>query len=192
MLAAKEDLVNKVIEIANRRKLSLFALTNEALEQVVEFDKLGMRLSEIANEHKILKAAKDAGFTLVPEALLYDTMDRAYRENKNWMLKRWAESGEWCGKYYSVKNAEDTLQRLKEDMRDFLWNAREFELAQNGNGGVLVRCASPRFSESFATFLSAFLEGTLNALGYECAQKDVSEGFVQLNLKLKRSKEGAE
>jgi hypothetical protein len=189
MLAAKEDLVDKVIEIASSRKLSLFALTNEALEQVVEFDRLGMRLSEIADGHKVLKAAKDAGFALVPEALLYETMDRAYRESKNWMLKKWVDSGEWCGKYYSVKNADDKLQRLEKDMQAFFWNAREFEMTQNDDQ-VLVRCASPRFSESYATFLSAFLEGALNALGYECAQKDVVKGFIQL--KFKRSKEGAE
>ncbi|PIU52076.1 hypothetical protein COS91_01180 [Candidatus Desantisbacteria bacterium CG07_land_8_20_14_0_80_39_15] len=190
MLAAKEDLVDKVSEIASRRKLSLFALTNEALEQVVEFDRLGMRLGEIADGHKVLKAAKDAGFALVPEALLYDTMDKAYRENKNWMLEKWVDSGEWCGKYYSVKNAEDKLKRLEKDMQAFFWNARDFVLTQNGDDEVLVRCTSPRFSESYATFLSAFLEGALNALGYECAQKDVVKGFMQL--KFKRSKEGAE
>ena len=190
MLAAREDLVNQVSEIASRRKISLFALVNEALEQVVEIDRLGMRLSEIADGHKVLKAARDAGFALVPEALLYETMDRAYREDKNWMLKKWVDSGEWCGKYYSMKNAEGTLKRLEEDMRAFIWNAREFEMIQNGDDEILVRCTSPRFSESYATFLSAFLEGELNALGYKCAQKDVAKGFVQL--KLKRSEEAVE
>jgi hypothetical protein len=183
MLAAREDLVNQVSEIAGRRKISLFALVNEALEKIVEFDRLGIRLSEIAEEHKVLKAAKDAGFALVPEALLYETMDRAYGENKNWMLKQWAASGEWCGKYYSVKNEEDPLKTLEEDMRAFFWSAREFEMIQNGDNEVLVRCTSPRFSESYATFLSAFIEGEMNALGYDCEQKDVAKGFVQLRLK---------
>ena len=189
MLAAREDLVNQVSAIASRRKISLFALVNEALERVVEFDRLGMRLSEIADGHKVLKAARDAGFALVPEALLYETMDRAYRENKNWMLKQWVDSGEWCGKYYSVKNEEDPLKTLEKDMRAFFWNAREFEITQN-RGEVSVRCTGPRFSESYATFLSAFLEGGLNALGYDCEQKDVAKGFVQL--KLKRPKTGVE
>lgn len=184
MLAAREDLVDQVSEIANRRGLSLFAVTNEALEQVVELDKLGLRLSEVAGECKTMKAAKDAGFVLVPENLLYETMDRAYRESKNWMMKKWFDSGEWFGKYCSLRESGDRIERLGRDIHGFLWNAREFDLARNGSSQVSLRCVSPRFSESYSTFLSGFLEGILNALGYKCSQKDIAKGFMQLKFEV--------
>jgi len=180
MLAAREDLVNQVSEITKRKGLTLFAVTNEALEQVVELDKLGVRLGDVAKEYRVLKAAKDAGFILVPESLLYETMDKAYRESRKWMITKWTESGEWCGKYYSVRNPEDKLESLKRDMCGFFWNVREFDVIQNGDDEVFVRCTSPRFPESYATFLSAFLEGALNVLGYKCSQKHVAKGFMQL------------
>ncbi len=179
MLAAREDLANQVSEIASRRGLTLFAVTNEALEQVVELDKMDRRLSDVADEYEVLKAAKDAGFILVPENLLYETMDKAYREMRKWMLKEWAESGEWYGKYYSVRNPEHTLENLRRDMCSFFWNVREFDVTRNGDT-VSVRCVSPRFPESYAVFLSVFFEGALNMLGYKCVERHVAKGFVQL------------
>lgn len=179
MLAAREDLANQVSEIASRKGLTLFAVTNEALEQVVELDKMDRRLSDVADEYEVLKAAKDAGFILVPESLLYETMDKAHREMRKWMIKKWAESGEWYGKYYSVRNPEHTLDNLRRDMCGFFWNVREFDVTRNDDE-VSVRCVSPRFPESYAVFLSAFFEGALNMLGYKCVEKHVAKGFVQL------------
>lgn len=180
MLAAREDLVNQVSEVASRRGLTLFGVANEALEQIVKLDKSELRLTDAVREYEVLKAARDAGFVLVPEGLLYDAMDKAYREGKTWMMKKWVESGEWCGKYYSVKESGDKLQRLFEDLRVFFWNAKDFELSQKGENEVLVRCTSSRFPESYTAFLGAFLEGTLNALGYRCVQRDVVKGFLEL------------
>jgi len=180
MLAAREDLVNQVIEVANRRGLTLFGVANEALEQIVKLDKSELRLTDAVREYEVLKAARDAGFVLVPEGLLYDAMDKAYREGKTWMMKKWVESGEWCGKYYSVKDSVDRLQRLEGDLRGFFWNAKDFELSQKGGNEVLVRCASSRFPESYTAFLGAFIEGMLNDLGYKCVQSDMARGFLEL------------
>jgi len=180
MLAAREDLVDQVSEVANRGGFTLFGVANEALEHIVKLDKSGLRLNDVVKEYEILKAARDAGFVLVPEGLLYDAMDKAYREGKTWMMKKWVESGEWCGKYYSVKEAEDKLQRLFEDLRGFFWNAKDFELSQKGDNAVSVRCASSRFPESYAAFLGSFLEGVLGVLGYKCVQRDVVKGFLEL------------
>ena len=49
MLAAREDLVDSVSALANRRGLTLFGVTNEALEQVLKVNELGCRLSARAN-----------------------------------------------------------------------------------------------------------------------------------------------
>ncbi|MBS7622017.1 hypothetical protein KEJ32_07910, partial [Candidatus Bathyarchaeota archaeon] len=99
MLAAREDLVNEVIDIANRRGFTLYALTNEALQRVIEADRMGLSLGEVADECKVLDAAKRGGFVLVPEMLLYEVLEKAYKEMRDWMTKVWSESGEWFGKF---------------------------------------------------------------------------------------------
>lgn len=184
MLAAREDLVNGVIEVASRRGFTLFALTNEALERVIEADKMGLSLSEVADGCRVLEAAKRGGFILVPEMMLYEVMDKAYREMGDWMVKVWAESGEWFGKYYSVKNPKDKIENLTKDMRSLLWNVGEFNITRNGDREVSVKCVGSRFPESYAVFLGAFLEGAFNSLGYKCLEKHVAKGFVNLRFKV--------
>jgi hypothetical protein len=180
MLAAREDLVDQANEIAGNRGLTLFAVTNEALEQVVRLDKMGIQLSNVVKEYEAFKAAKEAGFIFVPESLLYEMVEKIHCESRDWMTKKWVESGEWCGKYYSVKNAGNKLESLGRDVPSFFWNVREFDVVQNGKNEVFVRCMSPRFPESYGVFLSVFLEGALNVMGYKCTEKHVTKGFIQL------------
>ena len=188
MLAAREDLVNEVIEVANKRGFTLYALTNEALQRVIEADRMGLSLSEVADECKVLDAAKRGGFVLVPEMLLYEVLEKTYKEMRDWMTKVWAESGEWFGKYYSFKNPENNIDILRRDICSLFWNVGEFSINKNENSELSVKCIGSRFPESYAAFLSAFLEGAFNALGYRCVEKHIAKGFV--NLKFEALKEG--
>jgi len=180
MLAAREDLVDNVSALANRRGYTLFSVTNEALEQVLKVDEMGCRLSDVVREFEILKAAKESGFVLVPEGLLYEAMERAYLENRDWMIAKWFEMGEWCGKCFSLRGFEDKVDGLKRHLCGFLWNAKDFEISNSDNNTVSVRCVSPRFPESYTTFLSAFLEGAFKALGYACIEKHIAKGFIHM------------
>jgi len=180
MLAAREDLVNQVSEIAKRRGVTLFWVTNEALEHVIKLDEAGAGLSDVAEEYNVFRTAKKMGFVLVPEGLLYEMMDMMYRENKGWATGKWREMGEWLGKYYGLHDCEDKLERLRADLHGFFWNAKEFDLSRDGENAVLVRCVSPRFPESYTVFLSVFLEGVLDKLGYTCVERHVANGFIHL------------
>jgi len=180
MLAAREDLVDNVSALANRRGYTLFSVTNEALEQVLKVDGMGCRLSDVVREFEILKAAKESGFVLVPEGLLYEAMERAYLENRDWMITKWFEMGEWCGKCFSLRDFEDKVDGLKRHLHGFLWNAKDFEIANADDNILSVRCVSPRFPESYTAFLSAFLEGAFNALGYTCVEKHIAKGFIHM------------
>jgi len=189
MLAAREDLVDSVSALANRNGLTLFGLTNEALEQILKVNDMGCRLSDVVGEFEVLKAAKESGFVLIPEGLLYDAMERAYRESKDWMINKWFEIGEWCGKCYSLRDFEDKVSSLERHLRGFLWNAKDFHIVSEGNGLFSVRCVSPRFPESYTAFLGAFLEGAFNSLGYTCIEKRIAKGFI--HLKFSQSIKGA-
>jgi len=180
MLAAREDLVDSVSALANRRGYTLFSVTNEALEQVLKVDEMGCRLSDVVREFEILKAAKESGFVLIPEGLLYEAMERAYLENRDWMIAKWFEMGEWCGKCFSLRDFEDKVDGLKRHLHGFLWNAKDFEIANADDNALSVRCVSPRFPESYTAFLSAFLEGAFNALGYACVEKHIAKGFIHM------------
>lgn len=184
MLAAREDLVNKVLEIASRRNVKLYGMINDTLELVIRADDMGLSLEEIVEQYGFVKAAKDAGFVPVAEGLFYDIIEKVFQRNKRWVTKKWYETGQWYGKYYSVKLPQDPVKAFKEDISSFTWNVSEFSIVESEDGGeVLVRCVNPRFPLSYTTLFSVFLEGAMNMFGYECEKKGVSKGIIRLRFR---------
>jgi len=182
LIAAREDLVEKIDKMAKRRRLSLYGLVNELLEQAVRVDAMGLTLKEIVDQHGVLEAARKAGFTITIESLLYDVVERAFKSGRR-VAKKWYETGQWYGKYYSARQPEDPLDAFKKAVAALTWNVSEFDIADEGGGKVTVRCVSPRFPLSYTELLSTFLEGTLDGLGYECIAKDVFMGVIKLTFK---------
>lgn len=181
MLAAREDLADKISDIA-LRKGTLYDYLNETLEEAIRADSIGLSLKEAIDERGIVKVARDSGFTFVPERLWFDICEKAYeRLGIRKMKSLWYETGQWYGTYYG------DLDKLKDAMNKLIWDLSEFEVASK-DGNLLVRCISPKFSESYSVLFSRFLEGALNALGYEFVDGDILKGV--LNLRFKESKGG--
>jgi len=194
MLAGREDLVNKVLEIASRKNVKLYGMINDTLDLVIRADDMGLSLEEVVNQYGIVKAAKDAGFVPVVESLFYDIIEKLFERSKSWVTKKWYESGQWYGKYYSVKLPQDPVKAFKEDICSFTWNVSEFSIAESeeDRGELVVRCVSPRFPFSYTILFSVFLEGALNMFGYECVKKGVSKGIIRLWFKKVEGERGAE
>ncbi len=58
MLAADEDIANKIVEIAKRRGSTVYGTLNEILQQALRADEMGLNLSYvIENRQKMEKAA---------------------------------------------------------------------------------------------------------------------------------------
>jgi len=182
MLAAREDLVDQVSGIANRKGFTLFGMINDMLELVVRAEGMGLSLREVINGYEVVKAAREAGFVLGLESLWYDVVEEAFRKDRDRMMKRWFEAGGWCAKRYLVKGFEDPPAAFNRDMGTFVWNATEFSIAENENE-ISVRCISPRFPYSYTILFSAFLEGAFNMFGYKCVRKDVARGVIQLRFR---------
>ena len=181
MLAAREDLADKISEIA-LRKGTLYDYLNETLEEAIRADSLGLSLKEAIEERGIVKVGRDSGFTFVPERLWFDICEKAYeRLGVRWLTSLWYETGQWYGRYYG------DLDKFKDAMNKLMWDLSEFEVSSKDRN-LLVRCISPKFSESYSVLFGRFLEGALNALGYEFVDGDILKGV--LNLRFKESKGG--
>jgi len=181
MLAAREDLVNKVLEIAGRKNVKLYGMINDVLELVIRAESMGLSLEETVSQYGIVKAAKDAGFVPAVESLWYDVIEKVFQVDRSWVTKKWYETGQWYGKYYSSKLPQDPLAAFKRDLSSLTWNVSEFSIVEDRDGGeVLVRCVSPRFPLSYTTLFSVFLEGALNTFGYECEKRGVSKGIIRM------------
>ncbi len=183
MLAAREDLVARTSEIASRKGLTLYGLVNEALDSIIKMEDRGVTSRKIMEEYQTLEAARTAGFALCPENLWYEMVEEACQNGKERVAERWFEAGARCAKLYAVRDTKDPLSGLTRDIRTFASNPIGFDVQrQQGDGEIVVRCLSPKFSESYATLFSRFLEGVFTTLGYRLVERDVAKGAVQLKL----------
>jgi len=172
-LMARVDLADKVLEIASRRG-TLYDYVNDVLEQAVRAEGLGLQLKEVLDDRWVIKSARDAGFTVVPEKIIYDLIKDAYEKlGKRKMIGLWYETGQWYGKYY------EDLAKFEGSVRRFFWDISEFKISME-NEHVTLTCLSSKFSETYTELFGKFLEGALNALGYIIDEGEVSKGIISL------------
>ena len=173
MLAARVDLADKVSEIASRRG-TLYDYVNDVLEQAVRAESLGLTLKEILDDRWIIKSARDAGFTVIPEKTVFELIEDAYKSlGKQKMTGLWYETGQWYGKYY------EDIAKFEASVKRFFWDISEFKVSKEDEHIVLT-CLSSKFSEAYTELFSKFLEGAMNALGYNLDESEVSKGIILL------------
>ncbi len=176
---AREDLIDRLSEIAKQRGYSLYDTVNEVFELAIEAEATGVNLRRVVEERTILKAAREAGFILGLESLWYGMAELVYQKAKTQALKSWFEAGVWLAKRYVAGEVQDPFAAFKKDLETFTWNVPELAIEKKGKG-VSVRMISPRFTESYTVLFTSFLEGALETLGYKTASKEVSRGTIRL------------
>lgn len=186
MLAARDDLADKALKIAERKGFTLFAMINDLLELAIKVDSMGISLEESVSAYQLAREVKDAGFTLVLETLLYDTSRLAYEKKSAEALKTWFDAGVWVAHRYIARGIKDPLYAYENELKAFGWNIPDFSMERSGNT-VSVRIISPRFSESYTVLFNRYLEGILTGSGYEVSFNEVGRG----NIRLEATKKGS-
>lgn len=176
---ARENLINRLSEIAKQRGHSLYETVNELFELAITAEDMGFTLKRVVEERELSELARKTGFILGLESLWYEMTDLAYEQKKRQALKSWFEAGVWFAKRYVTSEAADPLAAFKKDLAVFTWNAPEFSV-EKMEPAVSVRVMSPRFPESYTYLFASFLEGALGAFGYKVASCDVKQGVILL------------
>jgi len=186
---AREDLTQRISEMAKRRGYSLYDMVNEVFELTVKAEDSGVNLRNAVEEHAVLKTAKEAGFILCQESLWYDMTELAYKKAKAKTLKSWFNAGVWLAKRYVTSEVEDPFEAFKRDLEAFTWNAPEFNIEKTEKQ-VSVRIISSRFPESYTLLYEAFLEGVLETFGYKIVDKEVERGGIRLKARKEADERG--
>jgi len=184
MLAAREDLADKMSAIAAQRGLTLFSLVNELLEVAIKVDDMGISLRETVDAYELTREAQNASFTLVLESLLYDTADLATENANSEALKTWLDAGVWVARRYIARGEKDPLGAYEREVKVFGWNISSFTLNRAGQK-VAIRMVSPRFSKNYTVLFSRYLMGILKGSGYEVTFNEVGRGNIRLEATFK-------
>jgi hemoglobin-like flavoprotein len=188
MLAARDDLADKIGKIAQKRGFTLFGMVNELLELAIKVDNMGVTLKEAVDAYELAKNVKDASFTLVLESLLYDTTEIAYKKASEETLKKWHDAGTWISQRYIARGQKDPLDAYEQELRALGWNIPGISIERSGKT-VSIQILSPRFSDSYTTLFNRYLEGFLEGSGYKITFNEVGKGNIRLEA-VKRGVDG--
>jgi hypothetical protein len=188
MLAARDDLADRISKIAERRGFTLFSMINDLLDLAVKADSMGISVKEAVDSYQLAKEVRDASYTLVLESLLYDTVEIAYVELKEKALKTWFDAGLWIAQRYIARGVKDPVEAYERELKAFGWNIPGIDV-EKSEKGVSLRILSPRFSESYTILFNRYLQGILTGLGYEVSFNEVGRGNIRLEA-VKRGVDG--
>ncbi|MCL2477425.1 hypothetical protein [Candidatus Bathycorpusculum sp.] len=177
---AREDLLDRMSELAKSQGCSLFDLVNDLFELALVADNLNFSLKRVVEERKVLEMAKCAGFVLGLERLWYEMADIAYKTDKAEALKSWRDSGIWFASRYVTGSGSFSFAQFRDDLLVFTWNAPEFDF-RLVDGKLFVKVTSPRFTEAYTLFFASFLMGALERFGYQFGVKEISRGIIRLD-----------
>jgi hypothetical protein len=179
MLAAREDLADRIGKIAESRGYTIFGMVNDLLDLAIRVDGMGISLQEAVDSYGLAKEVRDASYILVFESLLYDTVQVAFDKDSDAALKIWFDAGSWLAQRYIARGAIDPLAAYERDLKVFAWNIPSIAVERNGQK-VSIRILSPRFSESYTTLFNRYLEGFLSGCGFKVTFNEVGRGNIRL------------
>jgi len=180
MLAAQEDIANRIVELAQRKDMTVYQTVNDILEQALRVEELGMSLRQVVDERWMLERAQETGFTFTIEQLLYKTVDEAYESDKKKYIQIWREMGHWYGKYYQAKH-EQPLNAFREALELFTLGTSEYTL-ENSNRDLTFSFIGEKLTPGYIDLFSVFIEELLITLGYKLKSKEINRGIIKLEM----------
>ncbi len=182
MLAAQEDIANRIVELAKRKDITVYQTVNDILEQALRVEELGMSLGEVVDDRWMLEKAQETGFTFTIEQLLYRIIEDTYKENPEQSSKIWKETGHWYGKYYEAKH-EEPVEAFKDALELFTLGTSEYTF-DNGDRRVSLSLVGEKLSEGYLEMFSLFVEELFHVLGFKLNGKEIKSGYIKMELTL--------
>jgi len=180
MLAAEEDIANRVAELANKRGLTVYQTVNDILEQVLRAEEMGVNLKESLDQHDAMQRARELGLTFTVEHLYYQVVDACQESDGTKITDLYRDMGFWYGKYFKTRST-DPLRALN-DALAFLTMGSELTVEKARGDTITVSCVSEKFSRGYTEVFATFIEAAYSVIGYKTEERETSRGIIRLRL----------
>ena len=168
--------------MASKRGLTLYSLLSDTLGKVVELDTNGISLDDVIKGFNCQKMAREIGFTCVPENLWYETAEASIRADRRGTMTRFADCGEWIGRYVLAKSQSTNLtEQLVKCLTPLTSDASEFSI--EGSDTLRLRLVNPRLPPAYTEAFSTLLVRAIGAIGYECETRNHTRGMILLEFR---------
>jgi len=180
-IAVRSDLLQKAIEISNRRGKSFYGFVNEIFEQAIKAEEMDSTLPEIIERYRFVETLRKAGAVMVTLDLLNYCLDRLLETRSADLLEKWYESGIWYGKYLSAK-FENPLEALSKTLNMYFWEISEIRFSFSSDVTATIKIIAPNQSHEHTKLLAKFVEGVINSLNYKISKRESWRGIIILEL----------
>jgi hypothetical protein len=180
-IAVRSDLLQKAIEISNRRGKSFYGFVNEIFEQAIKAEEMDSTLPEIIERYRFVETLRKAGAVMITLDLLNYCLDRLLETRSMDLLEKWYESGIWYGKYLSAK-FENPLEALSKTLNMYFWEISEIRFSSSSDGTATLKIIAPNQSHEHTELLAKFVEGVINSLNYKISKRESWRGIIILEL----------
>jgi len=178
LFAVQGDLATNVMQIANRKGMTVYNYTNEVFEQAIKAESMNRSLGDIVEIFRLLEIERDSGAMFTTKDTFLYMVEKLYHQEKEELLKKAYESGRWYGKYLQMKFDDgEPLDLLEKLLNTCFWDSSEIHIARN-EGKVTLNRLSPNDSIEYTEMIARFIEGIVNSFGYDTKSNDVSKGLI--------------
>jgi hypothetical protein len=87
LLAVQDDLAQRIIEIANRKGMTVYSFTNEILQQAIKADGMNQSLEDIVERFRLLEIERDSGAVFATTDTLLYMVEKLYQQEKRIFLR---------------------------------------------------------------------------------------------------------
>jgi len=180
-IAVRGDLLQRVIEIANRDGKTVFGFVNEIFQQALRAEELKVPLSEIIDFYTLIEVMKKAGSIITTSDVFNHLITRLYPLEKEGLQEKWYVSGVWYGKYLAMK-FNDTLEVFKKILEVCMWDVTEASLTKGDGGRVSLRCVAPSHTIENTELFLHFLRGVMHSFNYKIVREEFYKGIILMDL----------
>jgi hypothetical protein len=178
LISVPEDLIRDVAGVSKDKGSSMGKLVEDALKQTLRINQIGYDLKQVGDFFNVMQAQKVLGGVFVPSSVLDYLTETAYATQKEQLLAKWYESGQWNGKYLKEK-FENPVEALGNFLKFSRWDLNEVEAKQDANS-IKIRCVSTVLSNEGTELLCKFVEGVMTGMGYKTEKIDCMKGMIIL------------
>jgi hypothetical protein len=181
MLAAQEDIASKIVDLAQKKNMTVYQTVNDILEQALRVEELGLPLQQVIDEREMIERAKETGVSFTIEHLFYEAMEIAYQENPEKITALWREIGKWYGNFFKMK-FDDPLKALEDALQLLTLGPPEYSI-EFSKIWINVSLVGEKFTKGYSELFASFIEEIMLVLGYPLYENEVKKGLIKLRFR---------
>jgi hypothetical protein len=181
MLAAQEDIASKIVDLAQKKNMTVYQTVNDILEQALRVEELGLPLQQVIDEREMLERAKETGVTFTIEHLFYEAMEIAYQENPEEIKELWREIGKWYGNLFKMK-FEDPLKALEDALQLLTLGTPEYSI-ELSKIWINISLVGEKFTKGYSELFGIFIAEIMSIFGYPLYENEIEKGLIRLRFR---------